>query len=119
MSRGARGGRDRKTIVTTKFCCCCSLFRLTLLPEFSWETVKGDKYKECYLGHTLHTQRPTFNNPKPNAGWYASTEKSGGEANRDEIQAMKALEEELMQQALYKSLPFFPSVIPSCLTTLS
>tara|TARA_R110002050_G_scaffold94226_6_gene196255 strand:+ start:339 stop:566 length:228 start_codon:yes stop_codon:yes gene_type:complete len=46
---GCRGGRD----------------------QFDWEDVKGDKYKEFYIGHSLVTaNKPTFNNPNPNALWY-------------------------------------------------
>ena len=41
--------------------------------EFKWDAVKQDKYKENYLGHSLHTIRPTFNDPNPNAMWYLKT----------------------------------------------
>jgi Multiple myeloma tumor-associated len=46
---GTRGGRD----------------------QFSWEDVKNDKNKEFYLGHSLETtNKPTFNNPRPNSLWW-------------------------------------------------
>jgi hypothetical protein len=65
--------------------------------EFKWDDVKHDKFKENYIGHSIHAgislgtvllrtehdalvgaclfaasvvARPTFNDPKPNALWY-------------------------------------------------
>jgi hypothetical protein len=54
-----------------------------------------------FLGHTLHTQRPTFNNPKPNAGWYNSINTLS--SNSIDIEAIKKQEEALLRQALYVS----------------
>ena len=59
---GCRGGRD----------------------QFDWEDVKGDKYKDFYLGHSLvTTNKPTFNCPKPNALWY----KEGGQGQAADLKA--------------------------------
>lgn len=64
--------------------------------QFNWEEVKGDKYKECYLGYSLNTARPTFNMPRPNAGWYAKKEEGGAV----DLAAIKEEEERLMAEAL-------------------
>ena len=44
---GTRGGRDRKSSNPTYI---SSILLIISIPEFDWETVKNDKYKEYYLG---------------------------------------------------------------------
>ena len=68
--------------------------------EFDWDDVKYDKHKECYLGHTMRAVRPTFNDPKPNTGWWIKG-KRGKEAATADLEAVKEQEERLMRQALY------------------
>lgn len=72
--------------------------------QFTWEKVKNDKYKDFYLGHSLHTTtKPTFNNRKPNPLWWTKTQGSAEEdeaRRRAEIEAIKREEEQLHLEAL-------------------
>jgi hypothetical protein len=80
------------------------------LAEFTWDDIKHDKQKEYYLGNSLKANRPTFNCPKPNTGWWAdknatasttTTTTTAAASAKDEILHHKQLEEDLMRQALY------------------
>jgi len=69
--------------------------------QFTWDIVKADKYKEFYLGHSLHTARPTFNNPRPNTLWYTKQQDAG--KNQQDLSEVKEQERILMLEALGKA----------------
>eukprot|EP00210_Caulerpa_lentillifera_P000830 g803.t1 len=77
IREGSRGGRD----------------------QFSWESVKGDKDREFYLGHSVKALVGHWQKNK-DPYWYAK-HKSKSEAKlAEEIKAVKQKEEELMLEAL-------------------
>jgi hypothetical protein len=69
-----------------------------ILIEFKWDDVKQDKFRENYLGHSLHTTRATFNDPKPNSMWYLET--TPANAQDVELARLKTLEQDMMMEAL-------------------
>mmetsp|Transcript_13915 Transcript_13915/g.35539 ORF Transcript_13915/g.35539 Transcript_13915/m.35539 type:complete len:271 (+) Transcript_13915:143-955(+) len=75
---GVRGGRD----------------------QFNWDDVKTNKYKENYLGNSLHATRPTFQTRKPNAGWYLKKDGGSSDSRADELALIKQQEDLAMRQAL-------------------
>jgi len=75
--------------------------------HFTWDDVKGDKYKEFYLGHSVFTSdRRTFNNPNPNPLWWMKgaegSQPKRPEKNqvKDEIAMIKAEEERMRLEEL-------------------
>jgi hypothetical protein len=63
---------------------------------FNWDDVAKDKYKEYYLGHSLHTSsKRTFNNPNPNPLWYLKTEEQN--APKAELERIRQEEEQMMK----------------------
>lgn len=60
--------------------------------------MKQDKFKENYLGHSLHASKPTFNDPNPNPMWYLKGKDEKQEVS--ELQRLKQLEQDMMMEAL-------------------
>ena len=75
---GVRGGRD----------------------QFNWEEVKTDKFRECYLGASVKASVGRWQKNR-DVLWYTRDGGPGGaQAAVDELAAVKAEEERLMQEAL-------------------
>mmetsp|Transcript_11208 Transcript_11208/g.28368 ORF Transcript_11208/g.28368 Transcript_11208/m.28368 type:complete len:225 (+) Transcript_11208:2-676(+) len=74
---GTRGGRD----------------------QFKWEDVKGDKYRENYLGHSVHATVGRWQNGR-DLLWYSRDKQGEAGGSSQELRAVKQREEELMQEAL-------------------
>ena len=93
IREGSRGGRD----------------------QFSWESVKGDKDREFYLGHSVKALVGHWQKNK-DPYWYAKDKRQHDSSNgrclficlvanhfvelKDEVKAVKQREEELMLEAL-------------------
>lgn len=102
---GVRGGRD----------------------QFSWDQVKTDKDRECYLGHSLMAPVGRWQQGK-DLTWYAKdndSETSGNDAtnkSNEEFRKAKELEEQALMAALGyqvvkkepKVTTHSPETIPSC-----
>ncbi|KAF9581960.1 hypothetical protein BGW38_000837 [Lunasporangiospora selenospora] len=78
---GTRGGRD----------------------QFKWEDVKEDKYRENYLGNSLHASVGRWQKGR-DLTWYAKSgsesDQAGIDARQSELQRIKELEAEALAQAL-------------------
>src|SRR5688500_15061131 len=91
-----------------------------LLTEFNWDDVRGDKYKECYLGKlhvALNSRNFSMNTLIVSSGyslklgggpWYE--QKKAGAATKaapvtsnsaEELNRVKQQEQELLNEALY------------------
>lgn len=68
--------------------------------QFTWESVKSDKDRECYLGHSIKAPVGRWQKGK-DIHWYAS-EKGGSQTNpkNEEFQKAKELEEKALMAAL-------------------
>jgi hypothetical protein len=73
---GARGGQD----------------------QFSWEQVKEDKYRQHYLGASIHGVPERFKR-RAEMFWYLKSETSKSSASK-ELEAIRAKESELMSRML-------------------
>lgn len=70
--------------------------------QFTWESVKSDKHRENYLGHSLMAPVGRWQKGK-DLSWYAKERKEGSEAeksDKSELAAIKRAEEEAMLIAL-------------------
>lgn len=74
---GSRGGRD----------------------QFNWESVKGDKDREFYIGHSVKASVGRWQKGK-DILWYTRAKANNGNTLMDERQAVKEREEDLMLEAL-------------------
>lgn len=79
---GTRGGRD----------------------QFKWEDVKSDKYRECYIGHSVKAATGRWQKNK-DLFWYTKSKSTLGldedlEALRRERDAVREAEQGIMQAAL-------------------
>lgn len=70
--------------------------------EFSWESVKADKDREYYLGHSVKALTGRWQKGK-DVYWY-TRDKGAGDVVRDEIEAVKQREKELMDEV--RGFPF-------------
>ena len=64
--------------------------------EFSWESVKADKDREFYLGHSVKALTGRWQKGK-DVYWY-TRDKGGDDVARAEIEAVKQREKELMDE---------------------
>lgn len=76
---GVRGGRD----------------------QFSWENVKTDKDRECYLGHSLMAPVGRWQEGK-DLHWYAKEGQKDQKANKEFLKAREIEEQALMAALGYK-----------------
>jgi len=70
--------------------------------QFTWESVKSDKHRENYLGHSLKAPVGRWQKGK-DLSWYSKERKDGEEANKsekNELAEIKRAEEEAMLIAL-------------------
>lgn len=68
--------------------------------SFKWEDVKTEKYRECYLGHSLMAPIGRWQKGK-DLTWYNKASKQEQKLARDEeIARIKAEEEQMMLEAL-------------------
>ena len=67
--------------------------------QFSWESVKGDKDREYYLGHSVKASVGRWQKGK-DLLWYTRGSGDGPGGPADEIAAVKAAEERAMAEAL-------------------
>lgn len=70
--------------------------------EFSWEKVKADKDKECYLGHSVRAPTGRWAQGK-DLFWYekkAGSAGARGDEKQRELAAIKQMEEDAMLVAL-------------------
>ncbi|KAG5456437.1 MAG: kinase phosphorylation protein-domain-containing protein [Olpidium bornovanus] len=68
--------------------------------QFSWDNVKEDKYRECYLGHSLKAPVGRWQKGK-DLTWYAKNrDEDALSRSRAELIAIKQAEEDAMAEAL-------------------
>lgn len=67
--------------------------------QFNWDSVKTDKDREFYLGHSVKASVGRWQKNK-DIFWYTRDKGSGAGSVQDEVAAIKEEEERLMQEAL-------------------
>jgi len=78
--------------------------------QFNWDTVKSDKDRECYLGHSLMAPTGRWQEGK-DITWYAKDRERERQIKTAEFRSAKKIEEEALMAALgMKSMP--PPVAP-------
>ncbi|UJR33865.1 hypothetical protein I4U23_021286 [Adineta vaga] len=81
--------------------------------QFNWDTVKSDKDRECYLGHSLMAPTGRWQEGK-DITWYAKDRDNEQQIKSAEFRAAKKLEEDALMAALgMKPLPTPPTAAAS------
>lgn len=80
--------------------------------QFTWDDVKSDKDRECYLGHSVMAPVGRWQQGK-DLTWYAKDKKTAAKQKKTEFEKAKELEEKALMAALGYKVADKPEVSES------